>query len=179
MLTMQARSASSEDVKAAVADARARIMTVARVHDRLWRGIDIGIVELREYLSDLFGDLAQSAPGVRLLHEVEELSLAADQAIPLALMTSELLTNAFKYACPGGEGDVRVTVTRCGERMLRVIVEDSGPGLPEGFDPLGESGSLGMRMIQGFVRQLNGSLRHASANPGARFEIDVPLQDQN
>lgn len=174
MLALQARATASREVKAAIEDAHTRISTVAQVHDRLWRSHEVRSVDLGEFMGDLCRELQGTAPGVRLSYAIEPMQILADQAIPLALVTSELVTNAIKYACPDGHGTVAVRLDRVGDDRLRLEVSDSGPGLPEGFDPARGSTSLGMRLITGFVRQLDGHLTASSTGHGAQFVIEVP-----
>src|SRR5512141_1548177 len=53
LLRVQARSAQSEDVKHALEDASARVETIAQVHDHLWRGSQIGFVDLADFMTEL------------------------------------------------------------------------------------------------------------------------------
>ena len=55
---------------------------------------------------------------------------------------------------------------------IRVVVVDSGPGLPEGFD-IGSSPTLGLELVRSLTRQLRGELT-ASSEGGARFEVVCP-----
>lgn len=177
MLALQARATDSREVKAAIDDAHTRISTVAQVHDRLWRSNEVRSVDLGEFMGELCHELQGTAPDVRLSYRIEPTQIPTDQAIPLALVASELVTNAFKYACPEGEGEVTVRLDRVGDDRLRLEVADSGPGLPAGFDPSAQRASLGMRLVTGFVRQLNGRLTVSSGSPGARFVIEIPRRD--
>jgi two-component sensor histidine kinase len=56
-------------------------------------------------------------------------------------------------------------------------VTNDGPALPEGFDPNVSKG-LGMRIIQSFVRQIDGELRIGRGDDGlgARFAVLFPVQ---
>src|SRR3982750_3796099 len=65
------------------------------------------------------------------------------------------------------------------ESRIRLEVSDQGVGLPAGFDAHGRSsrsGSLGMRLVSGFARQLGGRLAVSSGERGARFKLDLPRQ---
>ncbi|WP_307198711.1 ATP-binding protein [Nocardioides zeae] len=60
---------------------------------------------------------------------------------------------------------------------LRVVVEDDGRGLPEGFDLDGGSG-LGLTIVRTLVEsELGGRLEHGRREdgPGSRFVVDVPV----
>ena len=69
-----------------------------------------------------------------------------DRAVPLALVVSELVTNAVKYAFPDGrEGTIRVSLRREEEQgggTLAIAVRDDGVGLPESIADALEAPSI-------------------------------------
>ena len=178
LLALQARAAKQPEVRRALQDAGARITTAAQVHDRLWRQHELSSVDLDAFLRDLCDDLGRNSAGCRLEYEGRTILGSADLALPLGLIVNELVTNAFKYACAGGDA-VQVRLERKAAGGLRLEVADRGPGLPDGLDLDGDgnSNSLGMRLVSVFVRQLGGTLEVGAADPGTRFAIDVPLGD--
>ena len=176
LLRVQALSAQSEDLQSALADAGSRVATIAQVHDHLWRGTQIGFVELADFMGELCNKLQETAPGHAVLCHADRTALSADQAIPLGLLVNELVTNAVKYAYPDRADAIQVSARTIGGR-LQVEVSDQGIGLPEGFDIDQPRKSLGLRLINGLLRQLNGQLKIASNEPkGSRFTLDMPLQ---
>ena len=97
--------------------------------------------------------------------------MTTDQAVQLGLLTNELVTNAFKYAYPAGEGDVCVTIRPAEPGRLQLTVCDEGSGLPPEFDTT-SSASLGMKLIASLCGQLGGQPEWQNANPGTRFVVD-------
>jgi two-component sensor histidine kinase len=175
LLRVQALSAQSEDAQSALADAGSRVATIAQVHDHLWRGTQIGFVELADFMGELCNKLQEAAPGHTVLCHADRTRLSADQAIPLGLLVNELVTNAVKYAYPDRADAIQVSAREIGGR-LQVEVSDQGIGLPEGFDIDQPRKSLGLRLIDGLLRQLNGQLKIASNEPkGSRFTLEMPL----
>ena len=101
-----------------------------------------------------------------------------DRAVPLALVVSELLTNALKYGFPPEHagGTVRVTLRAPGGGGALVVqVEDDGIGLLDGFNPA-DSGGIGMRVVSTLARQLGAELRVGlgASGAGAAFELLMP-----
>jgi two-component system, sensor histidine kinase PdtaS len=175
LLRVQARSAPSQDVKAALEDASSRVATIAQVHDLLWRGAKVGFVELADFMSELCKKLSGTARGCALEFRADAMPLSADHAIPLGLLINELVTNAVKYAYPGGRGVIEVTVREI-DGHLQVEVSDRGVGLPADFDIDQPRTSLGFKVVTGLVRQLQGQLTITSNRPsGARFLVDMPI----
>ena len=175
LLRVQARSAQSDDVKNALEDASARVATIAQVHDHLWRGSQIGFVDLEDFMSELCKKLKGSTEGLTLHCHADTMRLSADHAIPLGLLINELVTNAVKYAYPEGKGAVEVTAREI-DGNLHVEVSDEGVGLPDGFDIDQPRKSLGFKVINGLVKQLQGHISVVT-NPtkGTRFLLDLPV----
>ena len=172
LLSMQGRAAADPALRQALDDARARVQTIASVHDRLWRTDEIQAVNLAEFMGELCEQLRSSAkPGQTLTCDFAPATVATDQAVPLGLLANELVTNAFKYAYPEGAGDVRNSVRPGEAGRLRLTVCDQGAGLPPDFDAA-QSKSLGMKLIATLGRQLGGRPEWQGAEPGTRFVLD-------
>lgn len=163
LLALQGRSATNADVRSALADARTRVEAVAQVHDQLWRQPDITRIDVAGFLEALCEKLAESAGAHALRCRAQALQMPADLAIPLGLFVNELVTNAIKYAYPGGQGEIRVEAAAGPDGALTVSVADDGVGLPPNFDLTRTRASLGMRIVGNLARQLDGTL---SLRPG-------------
>lgn len=175
LLRVQGRSAESEEVRNALVDASARVETIAQVHDHLWRGSQIGFVDLEDFVTELCKKLKGATGRLSLHSHVDSMSLSADHAIPLGLLVNEIVTNAVKYAYPEGEGVIEISAREI-EGQLRLEVSDQGIGLPDGFDIDQPRASLGFKVIKGLVRQLQGHLAiTTSAETGTRFLVDLPI----
>lgn len=172
LLRMQARASSSTEVQLALADAQARVTTMANVHDRLWRTNEVHTTNLAEFMNELCVQFRGSAGlGQVLAADFAPVTVASDQAVPLGLLTNELVTNAFKYAYPGGEGEVRLSIQPTEPGILRLTVSDDGVGVPAAFNGK-SSKSLGMKLIASLARQLGGDPQWHQSNPGTRFVLD-------
>lgn len=175
LLRVQARSAVSQDVKSALEDASLRVATIAQVHDHLWRSSHVGFVELVDFMSELCKKLTATIGAHTLQFHADPMLISADHAIPLGLLINELVTNAVKYAYPGGDGAVEINAREV-DGHLHVEVSDHGVGLPVGFDIDQPHASLGFKVIAGMIRQLQGRLTVTSNNPtGAHFLLDLPI----
>ena len=172
LLSMQRRAAPDPAMKQALDDARARVMTIARLHDHLWRADEVRTVNLAEFMGELCDQLrASAASGQTLSCEFAAVRMATDQAVPLALLANELVTNAFKYAYPAGEGEVRLTIQSSASGHLRLTVADDGRGLPPNFDAE-TSGHLGMKLIAALGHQLGGRSEWRNGDSGTCYVLD-------
>lgn len=174
MLNLQMQEDDDPRVTQLLGDAQARITAIAQTHDRLWRGSRVGIVALDDLASGIVEQLAEQAPRIDIEHDVANVEISADTAIPMGLVLTELVTNAIKYAYGERGGRITVSIVAANGRLV-MTVADAGAGLPPGFDLKSASrASLGMRMIASLARQLRGEIRFEDAAPGTRVVLDLP-----
>ena len=86
------------------------------------------------------------------------------------MILNELITNCYKYAFKDRiEGEILIRF-RQQQKELVLGVKDNGVGLPLDFD-LKKSPSLGMNLVRGLVRQINGKMDFVSGIEGTDFTI--------
>jgi two-component sensor histidine kinase len=165
-----------EGVTQVFTEASNRVRAIARAHERLYRSSDISNIELATYLADVCRDLADVTPNCEIGFEASEpILMATDQAIRLALIVTELVTNAAKHAYPeGAQGRMRVVLSRRGPDRATVRVSDQGRGLPADFD-IRSSAGLGTRMVMALSEASCARLQIRRMAPGTEFEMDMPL----
>lgn len=175
LLSLQQGGAGDEQLRSQLAQADRRIMTIARIHEHLYRSSEpISTIEFGSYLRDLCRDLEASIAGERdIAVEVnaDAAHLPTDRVISLALIVNELVTNAAKYAfVDQPDGKIRVTFRAGPDGSGRLTIADDGRGLPGGYR-IEDHAGLGMKVVAGLVRNLHASLEIGNDGPGARFTI--------
>jgi len=176
LLSLQARDVQDPAVLELLAQSRARILSMALVHEDLYQTGNLAQVDFRHYLERLAQRIRSGiagASGVSIELELGELSLSIDQAIPLGLLCNELLTNALKHAFKNREGGTVRVLLVCEPGQATVTVRDDGQGLPENFRPR-EGGSLGLELVWSLAEQLHGEVE-AKNDGGAIFTMRFPL----
>ena len=174
LLRMQERAVASCEAKDALAEASARVLSVARIHEQLYRSADMDTVEFGGYLQRLTEDITSSLGTGNETVTVEAVTmlLPIDQALPLGLIASELLTNALKHA-RRGDKTVPIQVVfgpSDAKGGFRLVVSDHGCGLPEDFDMSSQAG-LGMRLIVSLSGQLDATVEAVNTAQGAQFTV--------
>jgi PAS domain S-box-containing protein len=179
MFSMQTRAISDPVARQVVDQAGDRIHAMAVVHRQLFRITrdDIKSLDVGEYLRGLADELGPAfitANRCTIHVEVDQdIAASTGQGMALGLLVTELVINACKHAFKDGDaGHIHVRLHRISGERHRLIVEDDGAGMPEDFDAKASSG-LGMRLLNSFVRQLDGSLE-VEGPPGTRFTITYP-----
>ena len=175
LLSMQGGASPSPDIRQALSVASARLQAIARIHERLYKGKQVGLVAFDEYLADICSDLQSSLAreNVRVRVHTVPLTIAVDHAIPLGLVTNELVTNAFKH-CKGDKVEISVTLAR-DDQGYALTVADDGAGMPDGF-VAGTGEGLGMRVVGLLVRQIGGRIEQPGSGERARFTVLIPAR---
>jgi signal transduction histidine kinase len=129
--------------------------------------------------------LTGSATGLAVTMPEVHLEVLAD-AVAVEQVLVNLLENAIDAV--GAQGAVRVVVQVIGE-MVELVVEDSGPGVPDAamprlFEPffttkpIGEGTGLGLPVSLGLIEQQGGTLafeNRPAEGIGARVRVRLPL----
>jgi two-component sensor histidine kinase len=174
MLQLQAKGVGDAEVGKHLAVAAGRVSAVSRLYARLTHDSDLEKVDLGAYLREVCRDLEASQPGCVVHAEVmNDILLAPEKAVHLGLIVNELVTNACKYAYPGGTGgQVWVRVAQEAD-AVHISVRDEGVGLPHNYTAESSNG-LGMRIVRSLASQLGASLATNRRTSGAEFIVVVP-----
>jgi two-component sensor histidine kinase/CheY-like chemotaxis protein len=176
LLTLQLPYVRDPASKALLNDLQQRVIAMAKVHERLYRGGNLVRLDFDRYLHDMLAGLYHSygrqVAAVTLTVDAQDISLEVDSAMPCALLVTELVTNTFKHAFPGGrKGRVDVTMRQSGGKVMLTVADD-GVGLPPGFD-LKNTFSFGLTLANTFAEQLGGTLESTAGTTsgGTRFSV--------
>lgn len=171
LMKMQARSAKTDETMTALGDASDRILAVAATHDQVWRQEAGENVDLSELLPQLCHQLDEQAPHHFIHCDIDSFVVTTSAATSIALLVTEAVTNAMKYAYPyGGSGKIEIKLERIGETAT-LVVSDNGAGLPDNFDPnKAQASSLGIRLIRTLSASV-GSEAEFSTDQGARVVV--------
>jgi len=174
LLRLETSRTSEPGARRVLKDMQGRILSMALLHETLYRTGIFGRVDLANYLQQLAGQLFRahnaSSAQVSLALELSPVQADIDQAIPCGLIVNELLANSLKHAFVKGQtGEVRLRLQQDAEGEVRLQVSDTGVGLPDDFEAR-RAGSLGLQLVSDLARQLGGRLE-VGPRPGARFVV--------
>lgn len=179
LLSMQSKQITDCAVREIFLETHNRIHSIAKVHELLYISgnysciyYDDFLKKLLSYLSDFYRPVNRNI-SVQVL--VEQVRIPLSQAIPLSLIATELITNAFKYAFPGCRSGTITIDLKPG--LLQgsgiLAIRDDGVGLPQGLDPQDMS-SMGMRLITGLIEQISGTCTFNSLDSGLEVLVTFP-----
>ncbi|MCQ8277905.1 sensor histidine kinase [Acetobacteraceae bacterium KSS8] len=193
LLNLQANRIRQPEARAEFASARDRVRALATLHRHLYSEGELHTLNMKSFLEELCGQLFQAigeTEGRRIRLEIEapEIVMSTDQAVPLALVVTEAVSNAIKYAFPGGRsGFVSVKLAETAPGVATLVIRDNGVGIPAGRaeTETGIRDGLGIQLIRGFARQLGATLEVVEGGPdqdgrsgGTCYTLTVPLQPE-
>lgn len=184
LLSLQSQYATDEATLEVLRDSQNRIRSMALIHEKLYQSENMADIDFGEYLralsSHLHRSYVSSGRNVHLVVSTAPIRLPLDLALPCALIASELISNALKHAFIGRvEGVLRIAigVDDCGAVQLEIA--DDGVGMPAGaaeadlgaeFGASRTHATLGMQLVRGLVRQLDGAITMSNGR-GTRFVV--------
>jgi two-component sensor histidine kinase len=172
MSLLSSQAAYLEDEKAllAIQESQNRIHAISLSHQKLYLSEKIALIEMASYIREVveyLHDSLQMQDQVRFNLSIDPIELNGAVAVPLGLIINEAVTNALKYAFPDGrKGQVSISLRQSDQpetNAYLLTVADDGIGLCPDFD-LSRSRSLGMNLMKGLSKQLDGSLKIESAD---------------
>lgn len=178
LLMLQAHSSQLPELQDKLREACARVDVIASLHQHLYQNESHDRVNIGSYVRDFTQDAVKAFANGGLIDirfaELADVDIEMDRAVSLALIMSELLTNAVKYAFKDcAQNQIALTVS-ADEQEFQISISDNGVGIPAGFDIVGANG-FGLRIVDSLVKQLSGSLSLIPQDRGTGFMIKFPV----
>ncbi|MEO6313617.1 MAG: histidine kinase dimerization/phosphoacceptor domain -containing protein [Chitinophagaceae bacterium] len=177
LLNTQSAFLDNGPAKLAIRDSQRRMYAMALIHQKLYQSEKVCMIDMQGYINELASylkDIFNANADICFEQAVEPVSLNVSQAVPVGLILNEAITNSIKYAfSKNSEGLIRISLTVAADDQIHLEVADNGRGLPDNVNVL-KSKSLGMNLITGLARQLEGTL-HLKNDGGLRILITFPF----
>ena len=107
--------------------------------------------------------------------EMNDVELDVDTAVPVGLITNELVTNSIKHAFPGKQkGKIVITLSQEADGLLKLNVADNGEPANSAFESKKEGG-FGTLLVRLLTAQLGGRLE-TETEGGTSTVVRFPLQ---
>lgn len=160
------------DALKAIENSQHRIYAMSLIHQKLYQSEDIKTIDMSAYLPEFIQYLNESfgtQRHVRFHLEIEPIQLGVSQAIPLALIVNEAVTNSIKYAfAPGAIGIITVSMNQRGQDITLVIA-DNGIGMDPAIANMPLE-SLGLKLMNGLSEDINARIKIEN-DKGTRITI--------
>ncbi|MGD1846368.1 MAG: histidine kinase dimerization/phosphoacceptor domain -containing protein [Salibacteraceae bacterium] len=169
ILAFQNHSSDDLSVKEATIDGQNRLSSMTLVHKKLYETNDFKEIGFQSYLEDLSRELqtafAIKNKAISIHIEAQNIFFKIDTAIPLGLITTELITNAYKYGFANKtEGRIDITLKHLDHLTYTLSVADNGMGVTAA--PAFNKPSLGLELVDGLAWQLDGHVGTSESPTG-------------
>jgi len=158
LLKFQSREIEDEKIINMFKDAQNRVLSMSLLHEKMYNSKDLQHIDIEEHLTLLIKDLVKSYAIEKKIHlniKIEKVDFEIQTLVPLGLIVNEMITNSLKYAFKDKDkGTITVHLKKLDAKLQELIIGDDG----EGYSPEKKSEGLGTKLIQIFVKQLNGTM---------------------
>ncbi|MGB1269838.1 MAG: histidine kinase dimerization/phosphoacceptor domain -containing protein [Flavobacteriaceae bacterium] len=170
LLKLQSRKLKSEEAVTMFKETQNRVVSMALLHEKMYRSDDIHQINVQDYISLLVKDLVKSYAVDKNIHlniQIEPVNLMMRTLVPLGLIINEMITNSLKHGFKNkSEGEISVSIRHIKEKRFEMIIGDNGDGVAKEHKSTG----IGVNLIKIFTKQLNGTLEQLDV-PGAVFKL--------
>lgn len=177
MLNLRRNLGNKTNVDAVLLECSNRVVSMALVHEKLYKTGDLNNIPFHDYVNDLCYDIHHTIVGdkqIQLVLELDNLYLNIDKAIPVGLIINEVVTNSIKHAFVDKDsGEIKVQLKKQPSSVY-LMIRDNGKGITEEFHPEKEE-SLGFMLIESLVQQIDGTFEFVNNN-GACFVLRFPIK---
>lgn len=174
LLRFQARDANEVETKQVLETTQGRIRAIASVHEALYSVDSYANISIGPFIGQLIEnirDALASTVEVSLnFDQSETFNLPITEAVPIALIIAELMTNSIKYAFENDRGEISITLTESkGGRVVEY--RDDGVGLESTISQNKKSG-LGGNIMAALVQQLGGEAAYVPSSEGVHYKLE-------
>jgi len=167
LLMLQADKVKDEQYKTMFNESINRVRTMASIHEKLYQSEDLANIDLSAYIKDLAENTFTSygsGPRIKLITDIQPVTLGIDASIPCGLIVNELITNSMKYGFPEErDGEIKLSLSTNDRGEIELTVSDNGVGMPEEMD-FRNAGSLVQNIVNALVKQLQGKMEFNKEN---------------
>ena len=179
LLNLQSEKIVDETAKALITESRNRVLSMALIHDKLYRNDVLSNINFGFYINELVYEIHHSYASmlkkkIEIKLDLSEVYLNVNYAIPCGLIINEVLTNCYKHAFTDRENGLISIELKKENESIFIAISDNGNGkLDERIKPE----SLGMEVIKSLVKQIDGNYNF-TAFGGTRFEMNFVQRER-
>lgn len=160
LLNLQTEKAPCEESRQLMVESRNRVMSIAMVHDRLYKKDNLSKINLQIYLSELVKELIKSFPitekEIEIQEELDKVEIEITKAVPIGLIINEALTNSLKHAFFNTEKPVIKIKMQLIYDRIHISLCDNGPGFSD--TTIRKETALGLSLIESLADQIDAKI---------------------
>ena len=182
LLELQAMNTENENLQGILKESQMRIYSMAMIHEKLYASKSLAAIEFSEYTRELVEVIINTinyiSTDVTVRFSMDSKELNINQAIPCGLILNELIVNCYKHAFKNQNTGSILVGFSLKNGTVEISVEDNGKGLPDDFN-IDQQQSLGMKIVQTLVAQLDGDMKIYSDRDGGGTCFTISFEESN
>jgi two-component sensor histidine kinase len=177
LLSLQLEESGSKEAENVLNDSINRIRAMSIIHEKLYKGQNLGNINVNDYFSELGNILTMcyekdNCPLTFKTDISENMFMKVGTVVPLGLVFNELCTNSLKYAFDGNSsGRINLKIFVNNDKAV-FEYSDSGKGYD--INSFVSSDKFGLQLISMLVEQLHGEIKWSNEN-GVRCTISFSM----
>ena len=180
LFNLQKRNLKDEKIKETFEDSKNRIKSMALIHEILYQTENYVHLNYKRYIRALISNLVRSyqkiISNINVEYDIEDISIDINDAIPLALIINELVSNSLKYAFADEIKSKKLSISlKQNKNEVILTITDNGKGFPTNYDAT-KSKSLGLRLVSMLTKQLHGTYERIN-DQGTKSMIKFAITD--
>ncbi len=180
LLRLQTASTADAVSSAVLQESRARVDTIALIHEHLYQSGNVSRISFPAYAGRLVANVIsvnQVTPErIKVSVDIGPLNLDPQTAVLCGLILNELVSNSLRHAFPSGrKGEITIASHVEAGAVVVMNISDNGVGLPQDFD-VSRVNTLGLRLVRQLTRQMKGTMSVSSHN-GTAVRVEFPVQE--
>lgn len=178
LLASQAEFIKGQEALDAINESQHRIQAMSLIHQKLYQADNLSSIDMPSYIHELVAYLKTTfdrQTPIRFVLDIARVSFPLSHSIPIGLILNEAVTNAIKYAFPGGrEGEITIRLVQASNDHFTLSIHDNGIGLPPGFHAQSNS-TLGTTLMNGLSGDI-GARFSMKSQQGTHIDIDFKVK---
>ncbi len=178
LLSYQSSRFQSKELNDFLENGAGRIVSMALIHENLYQSENLGYIDFKEYVHSLVQNIIRSMADDQDVHyaiDVDQIILDIRVAIPLGLITNELIVNTIKHNyTQGNELKFSLSLHEVGPKHYNLIYKD--PQSTMTAEESSRKGSFGLELIQLLTSQLKGKCTF-EFSAGLDVTIDFKIKE--
>lgn len=177
IIVLQQLSSNDENIKKQFIYLENRVNTIADLYEVLNRSSkNYRDVDIDGYLSSVTEHLSLlNNVKVKIESKFESLVLPINTATSLAMVITEIITNIFKHAFDGIDNPFINVIGEYEANMYKIVVMNNGKKIPEEYNDFIKSPSLGLKLVNSLLKNINGSYSLINTAELATIQIKFPV----
>ncbi len=162
LLNLQTEKAPCDVSRQLMTESKNRVMSIAMVHERLYKKDNLSKIDFKLYLSELVKEVIKSFPihagPVEIQEELDKIEMEITKAVPIGLIINEALTNSLKHAFTTdsiGKPTINLKMQLIYDR-IQISLSDNGVGFSDIQNR--KDTALGLSLMESLADQIDAKL---------------------